>query len=186
MKPDKPFEFKLVASHPIYQGRVFGVRQDQVQMPNGHLARLDIVEHPPAVLLVPVDANGDIWFIHQYRHAAGQEILELPAGVMEPGESPERCAEREIREEIGMSASEFSLIGEFFMAPGYTTEYLYVFLARDLQSNPLPGDADEFIRVERMAAAQAFSMVARGEIHDSKTIAALLLAKTYLDSGYTV
>ena len=176
-------DFKVIATQKIYRGRVFSVRQDQVQMPNGRLARMDIVEHPPAVLLVPVDDNGDIWFIHQYRHAAGKGIMELPAGVIEADESPENCARREIREEIGMSAQEVQLIGEFFMAPGYTTEYLYVFLARQLQPSPLPGDEDEYIRVERIPAALAYGMAERGEIHDSKTLAALLLAKSHLNTG---
>ena len=176
-------DFKTIATQQIYQGRVFSVRQDQVQMPDGRLVRLDIVDHPPAVLIVPVDENGDIWFIHQYRHAAGKGILELPAGVIEPGESAESCARREIREEIGMSAQDLDLIGEFFMAPGYTSEYLYVFLARRLQASPLPGDEDEYIRVERIPANRAYRMAERGDVHDAKTLAALLLAKNRLDTG---
>lgn len=174
-------DFKTIATDQIFKGRVFGVRQDLVQMPNGRVARMDIVDHPPAVLLVPVDENGDIWFIRQYRHAAGKEILELPAGVIEPDESPENCALREIREEIGMSARYIKQVGEFFMAPGYTTEYLFVYLARELRLNPLPGDEDEFIRVERIPITQAYRMAERGEIHDSKTLAALLLVKTLLE-----
>lgn len=174
-------DFKTIATDQIFKGRVFSVRQDQVQMPNGRVARMDIVDHPPAVLLVPVDENGDIWFIRQYRHAAGKEILELPAGVIEPDESPENCALREIREEIGMSAKYIKQVGEFFMAPGYTTEYLFVYLARELRPNPLPGDEDEFIRVERIHITQAYRMAERGEIHDSKTLAALLLVKTLLE-----
>lgn len=172
--------FKTIATQEIFQGRVFSVRQEQVQMPNGNLARLDIIDHPPSVLMIPVDENNDIWFIHQYRHPAGEELLELPAGVMEPGESPESCALREIREEIGMSAKIIEKIGGFFMAPGYTTEFLHVFLTRQLQSDPLPGDVDEFIRVERIPVAEAFMKVERGEIRDSKTLAALLLAKSRL------
>jgi len=174
-------EFKQIKSDLIYQGRVFNVRQDQVQFPNGRMAKLDIIEHPPAVLIVPIDESGNILFIRQYRHATGKVILELPAGVVEDGETPEVCARREIREETGMSARSVDTLGGYYMVPGYSTEYLHVFLARDLQHEPLPGDEDEFIDVVRIPVFQAYAQAEAGEIHDSKTLAALLLAKPHLN-----
>jgi ADP-ribose pyrophosphatase len=175
MKPE------LVNSKTIYRGKVFEVRQDQVRLPNGKVMQLDIVEHPVAVVLVPVDAQGNIWLIRQYRHSAGGEILELPAGVTEANEPVEASAQRELREEIGMQAGEVRLIGEFFIAPGYTTEYLYIYLATDLTPAPLPGDEDEFIEVVPTPIHEAFAMAKNGQIRDAKTLAALLLATPFLE-----
>ena len=175
MKPE------LVNSKTIYEGRVFAVRQDQVRLPNGKVMQLDIVDHPVAVVLVPVDAQGNIWLIRQYRHSAGDEILELPAGVTETGEPSEASALRELREEIGMQAGTIRLIGEFFIAPGYTTEYLYIYLATDLSPAPLPGDEDEFIEVAPTPIQEVFAMARNGQIRDAKTLAALLLATPFLD-----
>jgi ADP-ribose pyrophosphatase len=173
-------DFKEIGSTPIYRGRVFDVRQDQVRLPSGNVVHLDIVVHPGAVVLVPVDAEGYLWFVRQYRHAVGKELLELPAGTLEAGEDIEACARREIREEIGMSAGKLQKIGEFYPAPGYSTECLYIFLASDLHPAPLPGDEDEFIQVERLPLDQAFTLAEGGSIPDAKTLAALLLAKPYL------
>jgi ADP-ribose pyrophosphatase len=173
-------DFKEIGSTPIYHGRVFDVRQDQVRLPNGRVAHLDIVVHPGAVVLVPVDASGNLWLVRQYRHAAGKTLLELPAGTTEPDEDIESCARRELREEIGMAAGNIQKIGEFHIAPGYSTEYLYIYLASDLQPAPLPGDDDEFIQVERLPVDQVFALAEQGAIPDAKTLAALLLAKPYL------
>ncbi len=173
-------EFQTISSTNIYHGRVFDVRQDQVRLPNGLIATLDIVAHPGAVVLVPIDAEGNLWFVRQYRHAAGKVMLELPAGTSEAGEEIESCAHRELREEIGMAAGKLQKLGEFYMAPGYSTEYLYIFLATDLHPSPLPTDDDEFINVERMPAHQAITLAEGGQIPDAKTLAALLLARPHL------
>ena len=173
-------EFRTINSTTIYQGRVFDVRQDQVRLPNGLTATLDIVAHPGAVVLVPIDAEGNLWFVRQYRHAAGKVMLELPAGTTEAGEEIESCAHRELREEIGMAAGKLQKLGEFYMAPGYSTEYLYVFLATDLYPAPLPTDEDEFINMERIPAHQAIALAEGGQIPDAKTLAALLLARPKL------
>jgi ADP-ribose pyrophosphatase len=173
-------KFNLIRSQSIYQGRAFTVRQDDVLLPNGQSSQLDIVDHPGAVVLVPVDHEGNLWLVRQYRHAAGETMLELPAGTLEPGEDIESCAYRELREETGMSAGKISKIGEFYMAPGYSTEYLHIFLATDLKPDPLPGDEDEFIEVERLTTGQALAQAAQGQFRDAKTLAALLLAQPYL------
>jgi ADP-ribose pyrophosphatase len=173
-------KFTTIASETIYEGKVFDLRQDRVRMPNGNEATLDIIQHPPAVTLIPVDEEGNILFVRQYRHAAGVELLELPAGVMEEGESPEACAGREMREETGMSAGSLQPIGEFHQVPGYSTEYMYIYLARELKPAPLPGDEDEFISVERYSIERAYEMATHGEIVDAKTLASLLLAIPYL------
>lgn len=171
--------FEVISSETVFKGRVFDVRQDQVSLPDGRTARLDVVAHAGAVTLVPLDDAGQIWFIRQYRHPAGRVLLELPAGVMEAGEAPEVTAGREVREEIGMAAAKLELLGEFFLAPGYSTEYMYVYLATGLREDPLQADEDELIEIEKIPAARALEMAAQGEIQDAKSLAALLLARRF-------
>ena len=172
--------FETEGSNIIYQGRVFDVRQDQVRMPDGKLVRFDVVAHHGAVTILPVDDEGLVWFVRQYRHPAKTTLLELPAGVMEEGEAPEVSARREVREEIGMAAGELRSIGTFYLAPGYSTEFMYVFLATHLTAAPLKGDEDEFISIEKIPVQQVVQMVVAGRVQDAKTLAALFLAQPYL------
>src|SRR4030067_1464812 len=110
--------FETLSSKTIYRGRVINVRQDQVRLPDGGLAYLDIVEHKGAVTLLPVDGEGQIWFVRQYRHATGQVLLELPAGVLADNEDPQACALRELREETGMAAERLRKKREVFIGAG--------------------------------------------------------------------
>jgi ADP-ribose pyrophosphatase len=169
--------FELLGSEKTYQGRVFDVRRDRVRMPGGKQAEVDIVDHPGAVTLVPVDAQGRVWMVRQYRHAAGVELLELPAGTLGPAETPEACARREVREEIGMAAGRLEKIGEFYLAPGYSTEFMYVFLATELSPDPLQADEDEFLSVETIPLEQLLQMAGSGQIRDGKSLAALFLLR---------
>lgn len=172
--------FETLSSETAFTGRIFGVRRDQVRLPDGKLAYLDVVQHKGAVTLVPLDDQGYVWFVRQYRHAVGQELLELPAGTLDEDEQPETCALREIREEIGMSAGQIQKIGEFYLAPGYSTEYMFVYLATGLLSDPLQADEDEFLSVERIPVEQVFDLALAGKVRDSKSLAALFLAQPYL------
>jgi ADP-ribose pyrophosphatase len=173
--------FEVLKSQTVYQGRAFNVRRDEVRLPGGRLARLDIVDHPGAVTLVPVDDGGRILFVRQFRYAVQEDLLELPAGTLEQGESPEVCALREVREETGMSADQLMKLGEFFLAPGYSTEYMHIYLLTGLKSAPLEGDADEFISVEPLRIEQAFELARSGVIRDAKSISALFLAQPFLE-----
>ncbi len=177
---------EILATETVYRGRAFNLRRDKLRYPNQNIASVDIVVHIGAVTILPVNASGSILFVRQYRHAAGIELLELPAGTLDAGELPEECARREIREETGFAANEMVKIGEFFLAPGYSTEYMHVFLATGLRPDPLPGDTDEFITLETIPVEKAYEMPLSGELRDGKTLAALLLAQPYLfnrDSG---
>jgi ADP-ribose pyrophosphatase len=165
--------YETVYSEKKYAGKAFDVRRDQVRLPDGQVAQLDIVEHVGAVTLIPIDETGAIWFVRQYRHATGKDLLELPAGTIEFGEPAEQCARREIREEIGMAAGELKKVGEFFLAPGYSTEYMHVFLATGLYPDPLPGDSDEFLSIVQIPIQQAYQMAKDGEIQDAKSLAGL-------------
>jgi ADP-ribose pyrophosphatase len=173
-------EFEVIESTEVFQGKIFIVRRNQVRYPDGRLATLDVLQHSGAVVMLPIDEDRNVWFVRQYRAAVGGMFLELPAGTLEEGEAPEACARREIREEIGMAAVEMQKIGEFYPVPGYSTEYMHVFLATELIPDQLEGDVDEYIEVEKYPLAEAYRMMENGEIIDGKTIAALGLARKYL------
>ena len=172
--------FELIKSEIIHHGRAFTIRCDTLHLPDEREVRLDIVEHAGSVVILPLDANGEIHFVRQYRHASGQYLLELPAGVLDEGETPEFCAQRELREETGVAAGKLKSLGGFFLAPGYSTEYMSVFLATDLQNAPLMADSDEFISVEHIPVRKALLMCEHGEILDAKSLAAFLLARESL------
>jgi ADP-ribose pyrophosphatase len=167
---------KLISTEKRFSGRAFGVRVDRIQLADGRETALEIVEHVGSVAIVPVAEDGGIWFVRQYRHAAGRELLELPAGTRNPGEIPEACAGRELREEIGLRADRMTAIGGFFLAPGYATEYMHVFLAEQLSADPLPADADEELFPEKLPVTEVHKLLEAGAIEDGKTIAALALA----------
>jgi ADP-ribose pyrophosphatase len=168
--------YNINKSHIIYKGKIFNLRQDEVCLPNGKTLHADIVDHRDSVTILPIDEKGNIWFIRQYRYPVKQELLELPAGVMEPNESPEASAQREMREEIGMRAQTLEKICEFFLAPGYSTEYMHLFLASDLIPDTLPQDTDEFLFIEKIPRKKAFQMAQKGAFQDAKTLVALVIS----------
>jgi ADP-ribose pyrophosphatase len=174
--------FELIESKIIYPGRAFTVRSDTLRLPDGRETNLDIVEHVGSVIILPLEEDGHLLFVRQYRHAAGLELLELPAGTLDEGEAPEECAKRELREETGMAAGRMEFLGGFYLAPGYSTEYMHVYLATDLFNDPLEADADEFLTVERIPVAEALKMGEKGEFPDAKSLAAFLLARKYLEN----
>jgi len=173
--------FNLLKSEIVYPGRAFTVRRDSLRLPDGRETRLDIVEHIGSVVIIPVDAQGNLLFVRQYRHAARLDLLELPAGTLNEGEEPEACARREIREETGMAAGKLEHLGGFYLAPGYSTEFMHVYLATGLSSDPLEADADEFLSVEALPLVTALAMARGAEIPDAKSLAALLLAQAQLE-----
>ena len=173
-------KFKLLDSETIFEGRVFTIRRDNLRTPDGRTTKFDIVEHHGSVVIVPIDEKGNLLLVRQYRHAAVDDLLELPAGVLEPNEEPALSAARELREETGMAARNLVELGKFYLAPGYSTELMTVFLATDLYVNPLDPDADEFLEVEKIPLAEALSIAEAGKMPDAKTLAALLMARPHL------
>jgi ADP-ribose pyrophosphatase len=172
--------FELIKSEMLFQGRAFKIRRDWMKTPDGRETKFDIVDHGGSVVLLPIDSDGNLLFVRQYRHATGMELLELPAGTRDGNEPYQECAEREIREETGMEAGQLQKVGEFYLAPGYSTEFMAVFLATDLRENPLDADDDEFLQVEKIPLKKAFEMAEHGNMPDAKSLAALLLARPYL------
>ncbi len=172
--------FELIKSETLLKGRAFLIRRDHLKTPDGRETKFDIIEHGGSVIIVPIDADGNLLFVRQYRHAAGIDLLELPAGTLEKDEDPAVCAAREIREETGFAADKIEKIGDFYLAPGYSTEFMHVYLAQDLRYDPLEADADEFLSLEKIPLAEALQMAEKGAIPDAKSLAALLLARSHL------
>lgn len=172
--------FELIKSEMILEGRAFKIRRDYLRTPNGRETRLEIIEHGGSVVLIPIDNDGNVLFVRQYRHAAGNDLLELPAGTRDGDEPFEECAAREIREETGMEAGKLQKVGEFYLAPGYSSEFMAVYLATDLKENALDADEDEFLDVEKIPLEKVLQIAERGDLPDAKSLAALLLAKRYL------
>lgn len=165
-----------VSSRPVFDGRIIKVRVDTVRLPDGRQALREVVDHRPAVVLVPVDEAGNVLLVRQFRYAVGGELLEAPAGVVEDQETPEECAQRELREETGYRAGSIRRLGGFWTGPGFCNEFIHAFLATGLTPGSLAADPDENITVERVPLATVRELIHDGSIQDAKTIAALLMA----------
>ena len=180
MTGDAPRPERVLKSRRVYDGRIMAVRVDTVAMPNGREAMREIVEHAPVVAIVPVDENGDVVMVRQYRLATGDVMLEVPAGLVDEGEEIEAAAQRELQEEIGYRASHLERLSGFFVSPGFCTEFIHVFLALGLQESDLDADEDEDIVVERVPLAEAVRLVEEGAIRDAKSIVGILMARERL------
>jgi ADP-ribose pyrophosphatase len=168
---------RVLQTETLYRGRALALRLDEVEYAPGRSTRLEIVEHAEAVVVLPLDEDGNVWFVRQYRHPAGQDLLELPAGILPDGESPEAGARRELQEEIGLTAGSLERVLSFWLAPGYSTEYMHIFLATRLSPAPLAGDEDEVLTIEKAPLAQAVAMALdESQVCDAKTSLALLAA----------
>jgi ADP-ribose pyrophosphatase len=167
--------FRIEGEREIFRGRIIRVVLKRVLLPNGRRAELSVVEHPGAVAIVPVFENGDVLLIRQFRPVTGEELYEIPAGTLEAGETPLATAKREIVEETGHRARRWRKIAEFYTAPGFCTEMMHVFVARDLEPAHADGDEEEVIRPVRMTLARALGLVRRRRVRDAKSIAGLLI-----------
>jgi ADP-ribose pyrophosphatase len=172
--PEKQYPV-ITGSRDIYEGRVIKVRVDEVELKDGLNVRREVVEHPGAVIVVPVHPDGSIVWERQYRYAADKYLMELPAGTLERGEDPEECARRELREEVGHGSENWKLLGRYYTAPGFCTEYMHCFLATDLFDAWLPGDDDEEIEVVTLSLEDTLAMIDAGECEDAKSLAAIHL-----------
>jgi len=183
MRNEKVVPFTKIGSEIGYQGRAFTMRRDSLKLPDGRMVVYDIIEHPGAVTILPLTEEGDVLFIRQFRPATGEVLLELPAGTLEKGEEPLHCAQREIREETGYAASQWTPLGGVWLAPGYSSEYLHFFLAEGLYPSHAQGDDDEFISVENIPFERAIQMTLNGDIRDGKSLAGLLLLQSHRRAG---
>ena len=166
----------FLSTEKIYDGKVVGLRVDSVALPNGRTALREVVDHRDAVVVVPIDVDGYVVLVRQYRYPVGVDLLEAPAGMVEESESPHECARRELQEEIGFSAKSMRCMGKFWTTPGVCNELMHTFIARELFPSILEPDPDEHITVERFPVMDTPDLIRSGEIQDGKTIAALLMA----------
>ena len=167
-------EERVLNSRRIHDGKIVNLRIDTVRLPDGHEASREVVEHAQAVAVVPVDGEGRIVFVRQYRLPVEAVLLEIPAGSVDADEDPETAAQRELREETGFRAGKLEKLTSFWVAPSYCTEFIHVYLATALTEDRLQGDEDERIETETLTLMDALARVDRGEIQDAKSICGLL------------
>lgn len=150
------------------------LRVDAVEKPSGRRTTREVVEHGDCVAIVAIDAQGNALLVRQFRHAVGKELLEIPAGSINPGENPADAVRRELQEETGYLPHKVKPLGGFYSSPGYCTEYLYLYLATELTPSPLHAEDTESIELVKVPLAEIPRLIARGTICDAKSIAALL------------
>jgi ADP-ribose pyrophosphatase len=170
------------SSSRVYDGRIINLRVDQVLLDDGGSTTREIVEHRGAAAIIPLIDDDRVILVRQYRYAVTEGLLEVPAGTLEPQETPEDCARRELEEETGYTCREVKKILECFVAPGYSTEKIHFYLARGLVLSEPKTEADEHITSEVMPISQALEKVRLGEIRDAKTICALFRAQDFLQT----
>ena len=168
-------KMRVEAEREICRARIIRVVAKDLVLPNGRRTTFTIVEHPGAVAIVPVHADGDVVLLKQFRPSIDEELYEIPAGTMEEGEAPLATAKREIIEETGFKAKQWTKIAEFYTAPGFCTEFMHVYVARGLSPATADGDADEILKPVRMTIDAALKLIKSKKIRDAKTIAGLLI-----------
>lgn len=171
---------KTVESQVLFEGRIVTVRLDQAELPNGKPASREVVEHPGGVAILPLFDDGTVSVVRQFRYPFQEVVTELPAGKLEKGEDHRLAALRELEEEVGARCGELTYLGCLYASPGFSTEVLHMYLARELTQGESHPDEDEFLEVERVPFAQLAEQVMRGEIKDAKTVALVLKTKLLL------
>ena len=167
-------------SQTIYQGRIIAVTQDTVRLENGKNAKREVVHHHGGAAIVPVGKNGEVYLVRQYRYPMGRELLEIPAGKLEPGEDPRAAAIRELEEECGLTADEIVDLHPVYPSVGYDTEAIHMYLATGLHETKCQPDEDVFLDRLSYPLDTLVEMVMQGEICDAKTVAGILKAKIRL------
>lgn len=176
---DKPAETNV---ETLYEGRIVRLYRKTVVMPHGGEARLEIVHHPGAAAVVPLHEDGSVTLVRQYRHAVGDWLLELPAGLLEPGEPPEACAARELEEEVGLSAASVEHLTTYHTTPGFTDEVVHLYLATGLTPCPQRLEEDELLTVVQLPLWEALAKAGNGT-GDGKTLIGLMLAARHLEGN---
>ena len=173
---------KKIDGKTLYEGVIVNVRLDRAELVNGDVVRREVVEHPGGVTVIPVEEDGTVWCVRQFRYPFQREMLEVPAGKLEIGEKPLPAAVRELSEETGLEAGRMIYLGACCTSPGFSTEVLHIYLALELKHGDAHPDEDEFLNVEKHSLETVAEMVRRGEIDDAKTIIAVLKARRFLEA----
>ena len=172
-------EEKTLSSKIIYEGRAVRLRVDVVQTPGGRESEREIVEHDDCIAVIAIDADDNVLLVEQFRKPVEKELLEIPAGGIDSGEEPIDAVRRELREETGFLPQKVERLGGFYSAPGYGTEYLYLYLATELTPSPLHAEDTDNITLVRVPLSQIPELITSGRICDSKSIAGLLAYSEY-------
>jgi ADP-ribose pyrophosphatase len=173
--------YRIVKSEIIYSGKVFNTKVDQIEYNSGNKAIREVAEHPGGAVVVPVTEDGKIVMVTQHRFPVNQVLLELPAGKLSKGEDPLLCAVRELEEETGYKSDNVTPLGSIFTTPGYSTEKLWIFLAKDLKPGYHNREEGEFgMQVFEYSIKEVEEKINKGEIVDGKTICGIFLAKKFI------
>jgi ADP-ribose pyrophosphatase len=175
---------EILKKRLVYQGRKFNYEVMQLRLPNGVEGEWECIRHPGGALAVPITPEGKLVLVRQYRFTVEGRLLEFPAGTVEPNEAPSETIKREIEEETGYKASKWRDLGKFPLAPGYSDEYIYAFLAQDLEklTNPPAQDEDEDMEVVLMTPEELEAAILNGELIDAKSVTSYFLARPFLDN----
>lgn len=174
--------YEVKSSEIVYKGKIFNLERDIITLPNGRETVRETIRHGGAAAMIPVDKDGKIIFVRQYRHSARKEVLEIPAGTIEKGENPYDCAIREIQEETSYKAGKMTFLLKMYSAIGFCSEVIYIYLAENLEKGNFNMDDDEFITNERYTIEESIELIHNGVICDSKTITAIFAYKEYLSN----
>ena len=166
--------FKTLSKKIVYTGKIFEITEEQIMGPNGQ-STYQYITHPGAVMIIPQDEDGTYHMIRQYRHPIRKQILEFPAGLIEPNEELETCAQRELQEEINKGAHKMEYVGAISTVPGYSDEKIHIYKATGLYDAVLPKDKNEVITVEKYTAEQIHQLIKENQIIDAKTLCAVAL-----------
>ena len=173
---------KRIDGETPYHGVIVDVRLDRAELVDGRIVRREVVEHPGGVGVIPVEKDGTVWCVRQYRYPMGREMLEIPAGKLEKGEIPLPAAVRELSEETGLAAGRMVDLGSCCTSPGFSTEVLHLYLALELEHGAAHPDSGEFLNVEAHSLGMLTEMAMNGELDDAKTIIAVLKARRFLEA----
>lgn len=167
---------KMLDSQTLYNGKIVRLRRDTVEVPGGNHAFREVVEHPGGVGIVPIDGDGCVLMVRQFRYPLNELVLEIPAGKREPGEPHHLTAQRELSEEVGALAGTFTYLGYVYASPGFCTEAIHLYLAEDLTFSQTHPDEDEFLEIERIPLDKLIEQALDGTLNDGKTVAGILRA----------
>jgi len=166
---------RILSHRRVYDGKILSLELDEIQEEGGAKALREVVRHRGSVAAIPVDDQGRVVLVRQYRHPVGEALWEVPAGILEKGESPEQAVRREVEEEVGRRAGHVERLAVFHPTPGFCDEVLHLFRATALQEAPLHPDEDEVLEVKWYTLDEARALLRAGEVKDAKTIIALLM-----------
>lgn len=177
------FNEKTITSKKQFEGRIFSVRTETVELPEGKMGYREMVDHPGGVGVVAINDKGNILLVSQYRKAVEKQLLEIPAGKLECGEEPLECGKRELEEETGFKAREFIYLGYLYPSPGFANETTHLFLARGLYEGRINPDEDEYLNIFEFTTEEVYDKIMKNEITDAKTVIGFFKGMEYIKNN---